>query len=329
LAEDEDYEQDSEAYRKWRSGEDNDRYASSRNPTETGSKSGSYSIPQSNDEYALPGEEDNSRGGSWLDGDISWPAIIAAFLVFALISAVVFAFVMSSTEESGSMDIVWANTEGIIVKQYDANVFITEEYCKDENDDGYLDDWECWKDFVYQISLVYNYTLDSGNYTLSENLEFWEGEWIDDIEREGEEQLFQKFINETNERIALNSTVTITYNPNDPGDAFSEFVGPPEEPIGFVGWFLMCCGGMLCIPVIFAGGIIGWARNAKDMNGGYGQNGRGPFGGFGYNDDRGGRRNGRAVRRTGGSSRSGGGGRSGSGSRGSGGSRSGGGGRRR
>ena len=93
MAEDDDYSQDSEAYRKWRSGEDNDRYASSRNPTETGSKSGSYSIPQSNDEYALPGEEDNSRGGSWLDGDISWPAIIAAFLVFALISAVVFAFV--------------------------------------------------------------------------------------------------------------------------------------------------------------------------------------------------------------------------------------------
>ena len=118
-------------------------------------------------------------------------------------------------------------------------------------------------------------------------------------------------------------------DPNDPGDAFSEFVGPPEEPVGFVGWFLMCCGGMLCIPVLFAGGIIGWARNATDMNGGYGQNGRGPFGGFGYNDDRGGRRNGRAVRRTGGSSRSGGGGRSGSGSRGSGGSRSGGGGRRR
>ena len=329
MAEDEDYEQDSEAYRKWRSGEDNDRYASSRNPTETGSKSGSYSIPQSNDEYALPGEEDNSRGDSWLDGDVSWPVIIAAFLVFALISAVVFAFVMSSTEESGSMDVVWANTEGIIVKQYDANIFITEEYCKDENDDGYLDDWECWKDFVYQITLVYNYSLDSGNYTLSENLEFWEGEWIEDIEREGEEQLFQKFINETNERIALNSTVIITYNPNDPGDAFSEFVGPPEEPIGFVGWFLMCCGGMLCIPVIFVGGIIGWARKATDMNGGYGQNRRGAFEVFESDNNRSGGGNSRAVRRTGGSSRSGGGGRSGSGSRGSGGSRSGGGGRRR
>ena len=327
MAEDEDLEQDSEAYRKWRSGNDNDKYASSKTPSETGSKSGSYSIPKADDEYALPGEEDNSGGGSWLDGDMNWPVIIAVFLVFALISAVVFAAVMSSTE-SGNSDISgWPATEGIIVRQYDVNTFITEEYCEDQNDDGYLDDWECWKDFIYQISLSYNYTLDSGNYTLSEDLEFWEGEWIDDIKREGEEQLFQKFINETDKRIALNSTVIISYNPDAPGDAFSEFIGPPEEPIGFGGWFLMCCGGMLCIPIIFVGGIVGWARNATGMNGGYGRNRWGPFGGFGYNNHRGGRSN-RATRRSGGTSRSGGGGRSGSGSRGGGG-RSGGGGRRR
>ena len=328
MAEDDDYAQDSEAYRKWRSGEDNDKYASSKNPTETGSKSGSYSIPKPNDEYALPGQENDSEGSSWLDGNMNWPAIIAAFLVFALISAVVFATVMSSTESGKSDPSEWPSTEGIIVKQYDVNTFITEEYCEDQNDDGYLDDWECWKDFVYQISLSYNYTLDSGNYTLSENLEFWEGEWIDDIKREGEEQLFQKFINETEERIALNSTVIITYNPDSPNDAFSEFVEPAEGPVGFVGWFLMCCGGMLCIPVIFIGGIIGWARNTTGMNGGYGRNRWGPFGGFGYNNNRGGGRNHRATRRSGGTSRSGGGGRSGSGSRGGGG-RSGGGGRRR
>ena len=326
MAEDEDLEQDSEAYRKWRSGNDNDKYASSKTPSETGSRSGSYSIPKADDEYALPGEEDNSGGGSWLDGDMNWPVIIAAFLVFALISAVVFATVMSSTESGKSDPSEWPEAEGTIVKQYNMNKFITEEYCEDQNDDGYLDDWECWKDFVYQISLSYNYTLDSGNYTLSEDLEFWEGEWIDDIERDGEEQLFQKFINETDERIALNSTIKITYNPDSPSDAFSEFAEPAEGPVGFGGWFLMCCGGMLCIPILFVGGIVGWARNATDMNGGYSRNRWGPFGGFGYNDNRGGGRNRRATRRSGGSSRSGGGGRSGSGS--SGGS-SGGGGRRR
>jgi len=322
LADDEDIEQDSEAYRKWRSGNDNDKYASSKTPSETGSKSGSYSIPKAeDDEYALPGEEDNSGGGSWLDGDMNWPLIIAAIVIFALISSTIVAFMLSSSE-SDSKPSEWPETEGIIVKQYDVNTIITEEYCEDQNDDGYLDDWECWKDFVYQIGLVYNYTLDSGNYTLNEYIEFWESEWVDDIKRDGEEELFQKFINETDERIALNSTVKITYNPDAPNDAYSEFMNSPDDPLGFVGYFFMCCGGMLCVPLIIGGVIMSWAKNASGMNGGYGRNRWGPFGGFGYNNHRGGG-NHRATRRSGGTSRSGGGGRSGSGGR------SGGGGRRR
>ena len=324
MAEDEDIEQDSEAYRKWRSGNDNDKYASSKTPSETGSKSGSYSIPKADDEYALPGEEDNSGGGSWLDGDMNWPLIIAVIVIFALISSTIVAFMLSSSE-SDSKPSEWPETEGIIVKQYDVNTIITEEYCEDQNDDGYLDDWECWKDFVYQIGLVYNYTLDSGNYTLNEYIEFWESEWVDDIKRDGEEELFQKFINETDERIALNSTVKITYNPDAPNDAYSEFMNSPDDPLGFVGYFFMCCGGMLCVPLIIGGVIMSWAKNASGMNGGYGRNRWGPFGGFGYNNHSGGR-NHRTTRRSGGTSRSGGGGRSGS--RGGGG-RSGGGGRRR
>ncbi len=327
MAEDDDIEQDSEAYRKWRSGNDNDKYASSKTPSETGSKSGSYTIPKDDDdEYALPGEDDTGAGGSWLDGDMNWPVIIAVSIMFVVVIAGVFAVVMSSIE-SDSKPSEWPSTEGIIVKQYDVETFITEEYCEDQNDDGYLDDWECWKDFVYQIGLVYNYTLDSGNYTLNEYIEFWESEWVDDIKRDGEEELFQKFINETEERIALNSTVKITYNPDAPNDAYSEFMDSPEDPLGFVGYFFMCCGGFLCIPIIIVGIVLSWARNATGMNGGYGRNRWGPFGGFGYNNHRGGG-NHRATRRSGGTSRSGGGGRSGSGSRGGGG-RSGGGGRRR
>ena len=34
----------------------------------------------------------------------------------------------------------------------------------------------------------------------------------------------------------------IFYNP-ETGEAYSEFVGVPGDPMGFVGWFLMCCGG--------------------------------------------------------------------------------------
>ena len=323
MAEDEDLEQDSEAYRKWRSGNDNDKYASSKTPSETGSRSGSYTVPK-NDEYALPGEEDNSGGGSWLDGDMNWPVIMAVVLVFALIISSVFAAVMSSTE-SDSKPSEWPAVEGTIIEKDNVNTFITEEYCEDDNEDGYLDDWECWKEFVYQVDLAYNYTdKDENTYLLFESLEFWESEWVDVIKREGEDKLFQAFINATDERLTLNSTVKIFYNP-ETGEAYSEFVGVPGDPMGFVGWFLMCCGGFLCVPIILVGIAMSWAQRATGIGGGYGRNRWGPFGGYYGGNNRGG---GRARRRSGGISRSGGGGRSGSGSR-SGGGRSGGGGRRR
>ena len=323
MAEDEDLKQDSEAYRKWRSGNDNDKYASSKTPSETGSRSGSYTVPK-NDEYALPGEEDNSGGGSWLDGDMNWPVIMAVVLVLALIISSVFAAVLSSTE-SDSKPSEWPAVEGTIIEKDNVNTFITDEYCEDDNEDGYLDDWECWKEFVYQVELTYNYTdKDENTYLLFESLEFWESEWVDVIKREGEDKLFQAFINATDERLTLNSTVKIFYNP-ETGEAYSEFVELPGDPMGFVGWFLMCCGGFLCVPIILVGIAMSWAQRATGMGGGYGRNRWGPFGGYYGGNNRGG---GRARRRSGGISRSGGGGRSGSGSRGGGG-RSGGGGRRR
>ena len=323
MAEDEDLEQDSEAYRKWRSGNDNDKYASSKTPSETGSRSGSYTVPK-NDEYALPGEEDNSGGGSWLDGNMNWPVIMAVVLVFALIISSVFAAVMSSTE-SDSKPSEWPAVEGTIIEKDNVNTFITEEYCEDYNEDEYLDDEECWKEFVYQVELTYNYTdKDENTYLLFESLEFWESEWVDVIKREGEDKLFQAFINATDERLTLNSTVKIFYDP-ETGEAYSEFVELPGDPMGFVGWFLMCCGGFLCVPIILVGIAMSWAQRATGMGGGYGRNRWGPFGGYYGGNNRGG---GRARRRSGGISRSGGGGRSGSGSRGGGG-RSGGGGRRR
>ena len=323
MAEDEDLEQDSEAYRKWRSGNDNDKYASSKTPSETGSRSGSYTVPK-DDENALPGEEDNSDGGSWLDGSMNWPVIMAVVLVFALIISSVFAAVMSSTE-SDSKPSEWPAVEGTIIEKDNVNTFITEEYCEDDNEDGYLDDWECWKEFVYDVDLKYNYTVKEENsYILSETVKFWESEWVDVIKREGEDKLFQAFINATDERLTLNSTVKIFYNP-ETGEAYSEFVELPGDPMGFVGWFLMCCGGFLCVPIILVGIAMSWAQRATGMGGGYGRNRWGPFGGYYGGNNRGG---GRARRRSGGISRSGGGGRSGSGSRGGGG-RSGGGGRRR
>jgi hypothetical protein len=161
LAEDEDIELDSEAYRKWRKGGDNDKYASSKTPTETGSKSGSYTIPKDDDdEYALPGEDEGGSSGSWLDGDLNWGLIIAALVVFAIVASAITALMLSSGE-SDSKPSEWADTEGTITEQGISRTFIDGEFCEDENDDGYLDDWECWKDFIYEISLTYNYTIFS------------------------------------------------------------------------------------------------------------------------------------------------------------------------
>ena len=339
MAEDEDLEQDSEAYRKWRSGNDNDKYASSKTPSETGSKSGSYSIPKPDDGYALPGEEDNSGGGSWLDGEMNWPIIIAAIVIFALISSTIVAFLLSSSE-SDSKPSEWPETEGTIIEQTDSKTFIDdnngEDYCEDENDDGWLDDWECWNDFVFGIELRTQYSVDQKTYQTNEYIEFRERHWVDVLKEDGgknEERLFENFTNYWNEEtangsISLNSTISVTYNPENPKDAYSEFVEQPGDPTGFIGWFLMCCGGMLCIPVVIVGVIMSWAKRATGMGGYNNRRGWGPFGGYFGGNHRGSGRNRRSTRRSGGTSRSGGGGRSGSGSRGGGG-RSGGGGRRR
>jgi len=60
LAEDGDIEQDSDEYRKWRQGDDNDQYASSRTPTETGARSGEYKLPSSTD---TPISSSEGQGG--------------------------------------------------------------------------------------------------------------------------------------------------------------------------------------------------------------------------------------------------------------------------
>ncbi|RZD34021.1 MAG: hypothetical protein CXT75_10680 [Methanobacteriota archaeon] len=331
MAEDEDIELDSEEYRKWRSGGDNYKYASSKTPTETGSKNGSYTIPKDDDEYALPGEDDEEGGKSWLDADLNWPIIIAVFVIFAIVASAIVAFAISSGE-FGSNPSEWPETEGIIIEQTNSEMLIDGEFCEDENDDGRDQDWECWKEFVFIIDLTTQYSVDNETYQIIDYVDFWESHWVEDLEQDGEEQVFENFTNYWNEEaangsISLNSTVGVMYNPENPEEAYSEFSEMPGDPMGFLGYFLMCIAGVMCFPIIIVGFIINQARNA--VTGGRGNRvGRwGPFGGgyFGNNNrhHRGGRNRG-TTRRSGGTSRSSGGGRSGGGSR-SGGGRSGGG----
>ena len=334
MAEDEDIELDSEAYRKWRSGDDNDKYASSKTPTETGSKSGSYRIPKDDDdEYALPGEDESGSGGSWLDGDLNWGLIIAGCIIFALVSATIFAFVMAS-DQPDTKPSEWPETEGTIIEQTNSKTFIDGEFCEDENDDGWEDDWECWKEFVFAIDLTTQYSVDQKTYQTTEYVEFWESHGVDELKEDGgdnEERLFENFTDYWNEEaangsISLNSTVSLIYNPESPSEAYSEFVEPPGDPMGFVGYFLMCLGGMMCFPIIIVGFIISQARNAasggRDFGRRWGPFGRGgPFGGgyFGNNrhDRRGSKRRHTPTRRSGGGGgrSSGGGGRSSGGGR--------------
>jgi hypothetical protein len=320
LAEDEDIELDSEEYRKWRSGGDNYKYASSKTPTETGSKSGSYTIPKDDDEYALPGEDDEEGGKSWLDADLNWPIIIAVFVILTIVASAIAAFALSSGE-SGSNPSEWPETEGIIIEQTNSEMFIDGEICEDENDDGWEDDWECWKEFVFIIDLTTQYSVDNETYQIIDYVDFWEKHRVDVLKQNGgenEERLFENFTDYWNEEaangsISLNSTVGVMYNPENPEEAYSEFSEMPGGPMGFLGYFFMCFAGVMCFPIIIVGFIINQARNA--VTGGRGNRvGRwGPFGGgyFGNNRHQGGsKRRHTPTRRSGG-----GGGRSSGGRR--------------
>ena len=287
MADDEDIEQDSEEYRKWRQGDDNDKYASSRTPTESGSKSGSYSIPKAdNDEYALPGEDDNGSGKSWLDSDLNWPMIIVVFVIFTIVASAIVAFAISSGD-SGSNPSEWPETEGTVIKQTNSKMFIDSEFCEDENDDGWEDDWECWKEFVFDIELTTQYSVDNETYHITEYVTFWEKYRVDELKEDGgenEERLFENFTDYWNEEavngsISLNSTISLIYNPENPKEAYSEFVELPGDPTGFIGYFFLCCGGMLCLPIVIVGVVIGWAKNAA--TGGYRDNRMGRWGRFG------------------------------------------------
>lgn len=337
MAEDDDYSQDSEAYRKWRSGEDNDRYASSKTPSETGARSGSYTSPKSeNDEYTL-GDEDNDSG------ELPRWALVIIFIpttIFAIIAIGGTDLQFGDGVPDGTNSSEWPSVEGTIENTLVLEQFITEEYCEDRNDDGYFDDDECWKDFVYVAEVSYIYTVeDTGDVNgqegcegcfYGETVELWESHWVDVLKREGEDKLFQEFINATDERLAVNSTVKIFYNPENASEVYSEF-GEVYEDVES-GFFLIGIGAFCCVAISFMAIFLGIAQRVGSIGEDYGLNRGGSFGVFGSDNNRNGGRNSRAVRRSGGSSRSGGGGRSGSRSRGGGGRRSGGsrsGGRRR
>ena len=320
MAEDDDYSQDSEAYRKWRSGEDNDRYASSKTPSETGARSGSYTTPKSeNDEYTPPDEDDNSEKLPWY----VWAFLIITTIPFLIVAIGSADFQFGDGESDGTNPSEWPSVEGTIENTLVLEQFITEESCEDRNDDGYFDDDECWKDFVYVAEVSYIYTVEDTSDIngqegcegcfYGEIVELWESHWVDVLKREGEDKLFQEFINATDERLAVNSTVKIFYNPENAGEVYSEFEEVNEDTESV--FFFIGVGAICCTSIVFIGIFLGTAQRIRGMKEDYELNRGGSFGVFESDNNRSGGRNSRAVRRSGGSSRSGGGGRSGSGGR--------------
>ena len=269
MAEDEDIELDSEEYRKWRQGDDNEQYASSRTPTETGARSGEYKIPTSTDTTTGPSQNQGRDSG---DRNFWIAIVVAAILVIGTGIIGIFLF-MSSAEEVAS----WPTTEGSVSETYYTDGWVEE--CDDENDDGYEDDWECHDVFWCKIDVSYNFTVEVKKYFSSE--EGIDGNYGEDTcqtELEG--------------KYAVNATVIVHYNSDDPNENYIE--NPPGSGLAI----------MLCvIPIILI--IVAIAVFAQKMQAASGVSPlrRRGFGGFGMfgRGARGrwrGRSSGRAKRRT-------------------------------
>ena len=272
MAEDEDFEQDSDEYRKWRQGDDNDKYASSRTPTQTGSSSGEYNIPQTTDTPTVSQGDDGTEKIFW----IGIAVVVILFFGSGIMGIYLF---MSSSEEAKG----WPTSEGSVSETYYTDGYT--EKCEDENGDGYEDDWECEDIFWCKIDVSYNFTVEAKKYFSSE--EGIDGNYDEDTcqtELEG--------------KYAVNGTITVHYNPDTPSENYIE--NPPSSGLAMLFCAMPFCT-IIFVVMIFAGmGRItghsdpfssGFANRGWNRRGGFG------FGGFGRRGRRG-RRSGGAKRRT-------------------------------
>ena len=268
MAEDEDIEQDSDEYRKWRQGDDNDQYASSRTPTETGARSGEYKLPPSTD---TPISSSDSHGGDSGDRNF-WIAIVVAAILVIGTGIIGISLLMGSGEDTAN----WPTTEGYVSETYYTDGWVEE--CDDENNDGYEDDWECYDVFWCKIEVSYNFTVEERKYFGSEGgIDGHYGESKCQTELEG--------------KYAVNATVTVHYNSDDPNENYIE--NPPGSGLGI----LFCI-----IPIILI--VVAIAVFAQRMQATSGFSPlRRRVGGFGMFGRRGrggwrGRSSGSAIRRT-------------------------------
>mgnify|MGYP000119913386 FL=1 len=198
MDEDGDIEQDSDEYRKWRQGDDNDQYASSRTPTETGARSGEYKLSPSTD---TPISSSDGQGGDSGDRNF-WIAIVVA-AIFVIGTGIIGLYLFAG---SGEETANWPTTEGYVSETYYTDGWV--EKCDDENDDGYEDDWECYDVFWCKIEISYNFTAEERKYFGYESIDGDYGESQCQTELEG--------------KYAVNATVIVHYDSDVPNMNYIE-----------------------------------------------------------------------------------------------------------
>ena len=194
-------------------------------------------------------------------------------LLIVILGAIYF---MGENDSSSSSDgSSWPTTEGYVSETYYTDGWVEE--CDDENDDGYEDDWECYDVFWCKIDVSYNFTAEERKYFGSETIERDYGESQCQTELEG--------------KYAINATVTVHYNSDDPNENYIE--NPPDSGLAI----LFCIIPIILIVVTIA--VFAQRMQAasgfsplRRRVGGFGMFGRGARGGWR------GRSSGRAKRRT-------------------------------
>ena len=239
--EDDSIELDSKEYEEWRKGTDDDSYMSDPKYF-GGTTSDSTPVSSSGDS----GDDSSS------DRNIIIVAVVVVLLLIGSGLLGIYLYVQGSENVAS-----WPTVEGMVLQtDYEDG-----EDCTDENDDGYYDDDECT--FYCKIEVSYNFTVDNRPYS---NAELVTGDYS---ESSCQEQLEGRY--------AISGTVTVHYNPDDPGENF--IVNEPSSGIAI----LFCALPviiMIIILVIFSqirsgnfepGRRIGWGRFGGRFGGGFGR----------------------------------------------------------
>jgi len=233
---------DSEEYEEWRRGTDNDSYMSDSK------------YFGSTTQYSSPASSSGDSGdNSSSNRSIIIVAVVAVLLLVG--SGLLGIYLYSQNAEDVAS---WPTVEGTVWETYYEDE--VGEECTDDNDDGYYDDHECKETFSCGIEVSYNFTADNRVYSNKEYIDGDYGESSCQEELEG--------------RYAVNGTVTVHYNPDNPSENY--IVNEPGSELAFI----LCCLPIGLVMIILF--IFSWVSNVGRQMTGMGMHRMGGMGwGFG------------------------------------------------